>query len=352
MTILSVAVLALTACTEPNNHTVKILAHRGNASTGSEFTTDENSLDALRRAQEGGFAGIEFDVHITADDQLVIHHDNKIAPGLTCQGSTFDEIRAHKLPFGHQIPTLREWLEQAKKTPEIKQLLEIKSHKAEGREAELIRKSLEIIRELDMVEQMYMLSFKTETVDEVLRQEPNMRVVLNSSSLHHSLTPAEVKERGYHAVSYNILNDIRDAEECVNDTYIGAWNAIPPTIPHNLTAFLCRITRNLSLKRLEAMTRQKRAQMTLVSFDELAEILPDENIAYGISDEELGKAISDFLRMEKESARNVFIRKYYFFDSVKEIAERYSFTESKVKNMLFYTRNKLRDYLIKEGVEI
>lgn len=204
LTILSVAVLALTACTEPNNHTVKILAHRGNASTGSEFTTDENSLDALRRAQEGGFAGIEFDVHITADDQLVIHHDNKIAPGLTCQGSTFDEIRAHKLPFGHQIPTLREWLEQAKKTPEIKQLLEIKSHKAEGREAELIRKSLEIIRELDMVEQMYMLSFKTETVDEVLRQEPNMRVVLNSSSLHHSLTPAEVKERGYHAVSYNI----------------------------------------------------------------------------------------------------------------------------------------------------
>lgn len=202
--ILSLAMMALTACTQQPEHRVKILAHRGNASTGKEFTTDENSLDALRRAQELGVDGIEFDVHITADNQLVIHHDNKIAPGLSCQGSTFDEIRAHRLPFGHQIPTLREWLEQAKKTPEIKQLLEIKSHKQEGREAEIIRMSLEVIRELDMLDQMYMLSFKTETLDEVLRQEPNMRVVYNSSSLHKSLPPAEVKERGYHSVSYNI----------------------------------------------------------------------------------------------------------------------------------------------------
>jgi RNA polymerase sigma-70 factor (ECF subfamily) len=155
-----------------------------------------------------------------------------------------------------------------------------------------------------------------------------------------------------HRIAYNILRNDEDAEECVNDTYIGAWNAIPPTIPHNLTAFLCRITRNLSLKRLEAMTRQKRAQMTLVSLDELAEILPDESIAYGVSDEELGKAISDFLRMEKESVRNVFIRKYYFLDSVSEIAKRYGFTESKVKNMLYQTRNKLKEYLIKEGFEI
>ena len=200
--LLSVALFALTACTK-STHSVKILAHRGNASTGSEFTTDENSLDALRRAQELGFDGVEFDVHLTVDNQLVIRHDNKITDGLSCQGSAFDDIRAHTLPFGQQIPTLREWLEQAKQTPHIKQLLEIKSHKG-GREAELIAKSLEIIRELDMVDQMYMLSFKSSTVDEVLRQEPNMKVILNSSSLHHSLTPAEVKERGYYAVSYNI----------------------------------------------------------------------------------------------------------------------------------------------------
>ena len=201
--LLSVAFMAFTACTEQSTHKVKILAHRGNASTGSEFTTDENTLDALRRAQECNFDGIEFDVHLTADGELVIRHDNKIVDGLSCQGSTFEEVRAHTLPFGHQIPTLREWLEQAKQTPHIVQLLEIKSHKGD-REKELIAKSLEIIRELDMVDQMYMLSFKASTLDEVLRQEPKMKVVLNSSSLHHSLTPEQVKEKGYTAVSYNI----------------------------------------------------------------------------------------------------------------------------------------------------
>jgi glycerophosphoryl diester phosphodiesterase len=200
--LLASALFVFTACTEQTAQ-VKILAHRGNASTGSQFTTDENTLDALARAQELGFAGVEFDVHLTADNQLVIRHDNKITDELSCQESSFDEIRAYVLPFGHQIPTLREWLVQAKKTPHIKQLLEIKSHKGD-REKELIAMSLEIIRELDMLDQMYMLSFDTEVIDEVLRQEPNMKVVLNSSNLHHSLTPEEVKSRGYHAVSYNI----------------------------------------------------------------------------------------------------------------------------------------------------
>ena len=200
--LLSVAVMALTACSEQQK-SVKILAHRGNASTGSEFTTDENTLDALRRAQELNFDGVEFDVHLTADNQLVIRHDNKINSELSCQGSTFEQIRAHVLPFGQQIPTLREWLEQAKKTPEIKQLLELKMHKGE-RNNELITACLEIIRELDMVDQMYMLSFDAAILDEVLSQEPNMKVVLNSSNLHHSLTPEQVYAKGYHAVSYNI----------------------------------------------------------------------------------------------------------------------------------------------------
>ena len=200
--LLSVAVMALTACSEQQK-SVKILAHRGNASTGSEFTTDENTLDALCRAQELNFDGVEFDVHLTADNQLVIRHDNKINSELSCQGSTFEQIRAHVLPFGQQIPTLREWLEQAKKTPEIKQLLELKMHKGE-RNNELITACLEILRELDMVDQMYMLSFDAAILDEVLRQEPNMKVVLNSSNLHHSLTPEQVYAKGYHAVSYNI----------------------------------------------------------------------------------------------------------------------------------------------------
>ena len=155
-----------------------------------------------------------------------------------------------------------------------------------------------------------------------------------------------------HRVAYNILNNNEDSEECVNDTYIGVWNAIPPTRPNNFMAFVCRITRNLSLKRLEAQARQKRSQAILVSLDELTEILSDESIADGVSDEDIGKRISDFLRNEKSEIREVFIRKYYFFDSIGDIARRYNFTESKVKNMLHHTRTKLKDFLIKEGIEI
>ena len=82
-----------------------------------------------------------------------------------------------------------------------------------------------------------------------------------------------------HSIAYNILNNNEDSEECVNDTYIGVWNTIPPTRPNNFMAFVCRITRNLSLKRIEIMARQKRTQATIVSLDELAEVLPDESIA-------------------------------------------------------------------------
>ncbi|MBR5513904.1 MAG: sigma-70 family RNA polymerase sigma factor [Ruminococcus sp.] len=168
-----------------------------------------------------------------------------------------------------------------------------------------------------------------------------------------AITETDVKYgRLCHSIAYNILSNREDSEECVNDTYIGVWNAIPPTRPNNFMAFVCRIARNLSLKRLEFLKREKRSADVILSLDELSAVLPDERYAPDVSDEDVGRLISQFLRTQKEDVRNVFIRKYYFFDSVKEIAERYSFTESKVKNMLFYTRNKLKDYLIKEGVEI
>ncbi|MBQ8533631.1 MAG: sigma-70 family RNA polymerase sigma factor [Clostridia bacterium] len=155
-----------------------------------------------------------------------------------------------------------------------------------------------------------------------------------------------------HSIAYNVLHDHEDSEECVNDTYVGVWNAIPPTRPNNLMSFVCKIARNLSLKRFELMKREKRTAEVLLSLDELAAVLPDERYAPDVSDEDVGKLISAFLRNQKEEARNVFILKYFFFDTIGDIAERFGFTESKVKNMLFYTRNKLRDYLIKEGVEI
>ena len=155
-----------------------------------------------------------------------------------------------------------------------------------------------------------------------------------------------------HSIANNILKNNEDSEECVNDTYIGIWNTIPPEKPNHFMAFVCKIARNLALKRLESSMRQKRSQATVISFSELEEILSDDSIAADIGNEEIGKAISAFLRKEKADSRKVFIRKYYFFDSISEIAERYGFTESKVKNMLYHTRSKLKEYLIKEGIEI
>ncbi len=154
-----------------------------------------------------------------------------------------------------------------------------------------------------------------------------------------------------HSIAYNILGNREDAEECVNDSYVAVWNAIPPTRPNSLSAFVCKIARNVSLKRLEFLMREKR-RAAVLPLTELEELLPDERYAPDTSDEDVGKQISAFLRTQKADARKVFIRRYFLFESVKDIAKRYSFTESKVKNMLLRTRNKLKDYLIKEGVGI
>lgn len=150
----------------------------------------------------------------------------------------------------------------------------------------------------------------------------------------------------------NLLTKAEDSEECVNDTYLTVWNKIPPTRPNNFTAFICKITRNLSLKRLERSTAMKRSADAIVSLTEIDEILPDNRITPDVNGEELGNLISAFLRKEKELNRNIFLRKYWFFDSVGDIAKRYSLTESNVKSILFRTRNKLREFLKKEGIEV
>lgn len=153
-------------------------------------------------------------------------------------------------------------------------------------------------------------------------------------------------------VAINILGDDEDSEECVHDTYLSIWNKIPPTRPNNFKAFICKITRNLSLKRLNYNKAIKRTPESLVSFTELECVLPDNSIISNIENAEIGKLISEFLMHEKPDARAVFIRKYWFFDSIGDIATRYSFSESKVKNMLYHSRNRLREYLRKEGVEL
>ena len=154
------------------------------------------------------------------------------------------------------------------------------------------------------------------------------------------------------SVANKILENDEDSEECVNDTYLRAWNEIPPTRPNHFSAFLCKITRILSLKKLEFSNAMKRTSFLVVSFEELEGVLQDKHIAPETEAAELGSLISDFLRGEKAEARNVFLRKYLFFDTVEEIAERFGMNENTVKSMLFRTRNRLREYLRKEGIEV
>ncbi len=153
------------------------------------------------------------------------------------------------------------------------------------------------------------------------------------------------------SIAYNVLGNCEDAEECVNDTYLGVWNAIPPARPNSFSAFVCKITRNLSLKKLEFSTRAKRSVDMTVSFSELEGIMSD-SAAENVSNQRIGELISAFLRTQKPEARQVFVRKYYFFDSIEDIADRYSFSESKIKSMLYQTRKKLKEYLSKEGIEV
>ena len=153
-------------------------------------------------------------------------------------------------------------------------------------------------------------------------------------------------------VAYNLLSNNEDSEECVNDTYLTVWNKIPPTRPNNFLAFICKITRNLSLKRLEVSNAMKRSAGTIISMSELEKALPDQCVAPDVEDEELGKLISAFLWSEKALDRNVFLRKYWFFDSISDIAERYSMNENSVKSMLFRSRNRLREFLRKEGIDV
>ena len=153
-------------------------------------------------------------------------------------------------------------------------------------------------------------------------------------------------------VAYGIIGSREDAEECVNDTYLNIWNCVPPKRPNNFRAFICKITRNLSLTRVKYYSAKKRDRGALVSFSELEGTLADRAPFFEDDGEQLGRAMSDFLRTQSADARNVFMRRYWFLDSIEEISERYSFSQSKVKSLLFRTRERLKKYLQKEGIDI
>lgn len=155
-----------------------------------------------------------------------------------------------------------------------------------------------------------------------------------------------------HTIAYRILHDEGEAAECVNDTWFQAWRTIPPTVPDNLGAYLARITRNLSLNRYRRAHQKKREiDRMAVCLDELQEcvsggVTPERVVEQGY----LGQLISGFLRELPKEERIMFVRRYFYMDSVAEVAKRLGCSESKVKTTMFRCRKKLQEILIREEV--
>ena len=152
-------------------------------------------------------------------------------------------------------------------------------------------------------------------------------------------------------ISRNILQDLSDSEENVNDTYLQAWNAMPPHRPNSLSAFLGKLCRNLALNKYKARHAQKRADGEFaLSLEELDLCTPASATVEGsLESALLGSCISRFLREEEASSRSVFVCRYFFCEPLEGIAKRFGYSESKIKSMLFRSRTRLRSFLTKEG---
>ena len=161
-------------------------------------------------------------------------------------------------------------------------------------------------------------------------------------------------ERYLLKVAHNILDDLEDSQESVNDTYLAAWNSMPPNKPDVLSTYLGKITRRISIDIFRRKNRLKRrASEYAISLTELEDCVsmrdtPEDALEVKL----LADAINGFLRTIPEDARNLFIGRYYFLDSLRDVARYCGMSESKAKSMLFRTRCNLRMYLEKEGFEV
>ncbi len=144
-----------------------------------------------------------------------------------------------------------------------------------------------------------------------------------------------------------ILSQREDIEECVNSAYYELWDNIPPAEPANLKTYLGSVVRNIAIDRLKYNSAAKRSSDLAVSLDELAECIPDRNA--DISTDKLSELISRFLRSQDELHRKIFIRRYWYGDSIAAIAGYFSLKEKTTATYLFRTRKKLKAFLQKEG---
>lgn len=155
----------------------------------------------------------------------------------------------------------------------------------------------------------------------------------------------------FYSLAFRILNNHHDAEECVNDSYLGTWNAIPPARPNPLLAFVCKIVRNISLKRYEQNTAIKRNSYYDVAMEELEDCIASSMTVEGeIAEQELTKVIESFLDLLSKENRVIFLRRYWFSDTYTDIAKQVGLTENNVSVRLTRLRKELREYLLEREV--
>ena len=157
-----------------------------------------------------------------------------------------------------------------------------------------------------------------------------------------------------HTLSRRIVESDADAEECVSDTYLDAWNHIPPHEPRTyLFAFLARITRSASIDRCRRAMRQKRAaHVEELSLELESCIAAPDDFACRADDREIAAALNGFLETLAPETRQMFLRRYWYADSIRDIARRFGCTEGRVKTVLFRTRAALRGYLCERGIAL
>ena len=157
-----------------------------------------------------------------------------------------------------------------------------------------------------------------------------------------------------HSISFNILHNNEDADECVNDTYLRVWNAIPPKRPRCLATFIGKITRNLSLDKFKKYSAQKRGfGQTELVLSELGEVIPSlSNVEQETDEKELVGLLNHFINSLPKQKQIIFVQRYWYLEPIKAIAEYSNASESQIKSILFRTRNDLKALLVREGVTI
>ena len=186
------------------------------------------------------------------------------------------------------------------------------------------------------------------------RMEDNRIVELYWDRSETAIAETQKKYGKYcHYIAYNILKSESDAEECVNDTYLRAWEAIPPQRPTLLKSFIGRICRNLALDRYDRERALKRRGNTELVYEEMGECLPSGGDGREMSDEiALRNAINGFLESLPQQTRVIFVRRYWYLSPISHIAGDMGLSESNVKVTLMRTRKKFKAYLEKEEISI